>query len=250
MPGHEHDKPERYGGMDPLMAAITGDPVPDEARADPRYLAAHRSATADVALLREQLGLIADALTESAAEEPAPAVVRPLRQPRRRFLPGALRAVGVAAAAVLVVGGGWLVLEAGSGVAGIGASSGSDDSGADEKQAQADAGGPLGDPGYLACARLIVEGDVTAIAPVRGTDEERVTLRVTRSYKPAKSPGTVEFVMEEDVDPLLAEGDHVLVGFAKGAAAPDVWAAGEADIAPEREALTRTLPVAQGIGCE
>ncbi|WP_225813142.1 hypothetical protein [Streptomyces spinosus] len=55
-----------YDGMDALMAAVTGDPLPEEARRDPAFLAAHRAAEADVAVLRDQLVRLAEALTGEA----------------------------------------------------------------------------------------------------------------------------------------------------------------------------------------
>ncbi|MFE9627260.1 hypothetical protein [Streptomyces sp. NPDC006527] len=266
--GHEHENHDDHEAqadhetqinqdapdMDALMMAVTGAPLSDEARADPVFLAAHRAAAADVALLREQLGLLADALTEPVGRTaPEPAPVRPVRAARRRLLPLTLRAVGVAAAGALVLGGGWLVVQAGQGV-GIDASSKSADDGAaaDEKAESSAAGSPLGDPAYLACeARLVVEGDVTDVERVPGTAQERVTLRVTRSYKPERPTTTeVGFVMEEGMDPLLAEGDHVLVGLAKGSASPDVWAVGAADIAAERAAIARAAPSLDGVTCE
>jgi hypothetical protein len=246
-------EPDGPGGLDALMAAITGEPLPDEARADDAFLARHRAATADVTLLREQLAVIADALTgpvpqpvATPAEEPATAPVRPLWPPRRRLLPLALQTVGVAAAGALFVGLGWLVVQSG----GSASDSGAGSTAADQKAAGPAPGGVLGDPGYLACARLVVEGDVTAVVPVSGSGGERVTLRVTRSYKPQRARKEVDFVMGEDMDPLLGEGDHVLVALAKGSASPDVWAVGEAEIAPERAALSRALPEAEGLGCE
>ncbi|MER5430521.1 hypothetical protein [Streptomyces sp. NPDC002588] len=260
MPGQDRDGSEEYGGtygeehageyggMDALMAAVTGESLPEEALADRAYLAAHRSATADVALLREQLRVIADALTEPG-EEPASAVVRPLRRSRRRVLPYALRAVGVAAASALVVGTGWLVVRSGGAVSDSGAGSSADKAAPGDSAAEG-AGGLLGDPGWLACARLVVEGDVTGVVPVSGGGEERVTLRVTRSYKPEKSPGTVDFVLAEDADPPVGEGDHILVGVPRGAAGPDVWVVGEDGIAAGRAALTDALPRADGAGCE
>ena len=57
-----------YEGMDALMAAITDEPLPEGARDDAEFLAEHRSALADIALLREQLRLMGDTL---AAETPA-----------------------------------------------------------------------------------------------------------------------------------------------------------------------------------
>ncbi|MEU5120298.1 hypothetical protein [Streptomyces asoensis] len=246
-------------GMDALMAAVLGVPaagLPEEARADSAYLAAHRSATADVALLREQLGVLADVLT-GPVPEGAPAgdtavAPTPLRRtrPPRRIRPLALRLAGAAAAGALLLGGGWAVVRAG-GFAGVQADKSADSAAADEKaQSSAGAGASmLGDPGYLACARLVVEGEVTAVDRVPGTGRERITLRVTHAWRPASGGPEVGFVMEEDMDPLLAEGDHVLVAIGKGSVTPDVWVVGEADIAPEREALTRALPEAAAARC-
>ncbi|MGW0944106.1 hypothetical protein ACWD4O_16370 [Streptomyces sp. NPDC002623] len=244
------DGHDGHDGMDALMAAILDVPPGDlseEVRADPD----HRSARADVALLREQLGLIADVLTEPVpepAEAPAPAPVRRLR-------PLALRVVGVAAAGALVLGGGWVVVEVGRGAADIASSKSADDSGAaSDERAEASAGGEgalLGDPDYLACARFVVEGDVTDVVRVPGTTRERVTLDVTRSYKPEKpARPEVQFLVEDDMDPLLGEGDHVLVALGKGSATADLWAVGESDIAVEREALARALPDTEGVACE
>ncbi|QJT06869.1 hypothetical protein G9272_16580 [Streptomyces asoensis] len=244
--------------MDALMAAVLDVPpsgLSEEARADSAYLAAHRSATADVALLREQLGVLADVLTEPVREPtpaPAPAPVRQLRPPRR-VRPLALRLVGVAAAGALVLGGGWVVVQVGQGVAGSASSKSADSGAASDEKADASAGDGaslLGDPGYLACARLVVEGEVTDVRRVAGTTRERVTLHVTHAYRPAGSGPEVDFVMEADMDPLLREGDHVLVALSKGSTTPDVWAVGEPDIAPEREALTRALPETEGVTCE
>ncbi|MFF3937915.1 hypothetical protein [Streptomyces phaeofaciens] len=265
-PGREHEPArDSYDGMDALMAALTGAPLSDEARADPGYLAAHGAARADLAVLREQLGLLADTLTEpapapapapesasgSASAERATAVVRPLRRPRR-LVPLALRAVGVAAAGALVVGSGWLVLQAGGGASDDSGATSSADSAAGKIDEEAAAGSAFGDPGYLACAGLVVEGDVTAVEPVPGTADERVTLRVTRSYKPqdaGKEGKEVGFVLTKDMDPLVAEGDHVLVALERGSSSPDVWTVGEDDIAAERSALLRALPQAGDMGC-
>ncbi|ANP55084.1 hypothetical protein J2Z21_003436 [Streptomyces griseochromogenes] len=58
-----------YGGMDALMAAITGEPLPEEAGEDTAFLAEHRSAEADVAVLRERLSWLAEALTGEVLPE-------------------------------------------------------------------------------------------------------------------------------------------------------------------------------------
>ncbi|MEU0860748.1 serine/threonine-protein kinase [Streptomyces griseofuscus] len=57
---------ERYDGggdgLDALMAAITGEPLPEEARRDPAFLAEHRAAQEDLAALRAGLERLATAL--------------------------------------------------------------------------------------------------------------------------------------------------------------------------------------------
>ncbi|MFG2886932.1 hypothetical protein ACGFYV_32365, partial [Streptomyces sp. NPDC048297] len=62
-PAHAEHEDVEYGGMDALMAAITGDPLPPAARQDPGFRAEHRAAEADVAVLRHQLTWLAEALT-------------------------------------------------------------------------------------------------------------------------------------------------------------------------------------------
>ena len=90
---------------------------------------------------------------------------------------------------------------------------------------------------------------MTDVRPLPGTTRERVTLRVTHAYRPAASTPQAAFEMEHDMDPLLATGDHVLVALGRASATPDVWAVGEADIAPERTALARALPGTDALTC-
>lgn len=227
---------------DPLMAVITDEPLTDAARADAAYLAEHRSATADVALLREQLGVLGAVLTEEpdrTAQAPAPVRVRPHR---RRFPVLALGAAGIAAAGATVAGLGWLLVQANGGA------SQNVQSSADEAQSDAKTGGPLGSPEYLACARLVAEGEVTKARPVPGTGEERVTLDVTRSYKPAKGSAEVTFTIPAGAG--LDEGVEVLVTIRHGRTSPDFWLVGEEAIADQRLLLTETLTRAGATPCE
>ncbi|CAM5454432.1 hypothetical protein [Streptomyces griseomycini] len=60
-----------YDGTDALMAAILDEPLPARGRRDPAFLAAHGAAVADLAVLREQLALIGDALAAPAEAAPA-----------------------------------------------------------------------------------------------------------------------------------------------------------------------------------
>ncbi|MFD0310231.1 hypothetical protein [Streptomyces sp. NPDC127119] len=60
-----------YEGIDALLAALTDDPLPAGARDDPEFMAEHRSAVADVALLREQLRIMGDTLADGTPDAEA-----------------------------------------------------------------------------------------------------------------------------------------------------------------------------------
>ncbi len=242
---------DRYEGVDALMAAITDEPLPEGALDDPRAAAEHRAALADVALLREQLGLIGDTLAEAPAAHTEAEVRRlPARNPtahsrRRRPFALALRTLAAAAAATVVVGmGGWLIAQGGAGD-----DSGSGASSADQAKTE-DANESRTAAGYVACARLIVEGTVARVEPVPGTGQDRITVDVERHYKPEKGEDEVVFPMDENVDPRLREGDHVLIGISGDEATPDIWTVGEEDIADERAWILGALPESESLGCE
>ncbi|OIJ90265.1 hypothetical protein [Streptomyces colonosanans] len=219
-----------YDGADALMAAITGEPLPDGAHADAAFMAEHRSARDDVALLREQLGIIGDALAE---QEPGPRA-EPVRvpRPRRTWMrhPGAwsLGVLVAAAVTATVLGMGWLVAQ--------NPVTGSADASSKRAAASDRASG------YLACARLVVEGRVTDVRGVPGSTRERITLAVDRHYVPATGEGEVTFLMDRDTDPRPHKGEHVLVGILGGSKVPDLWVTGEEDIAGERAWILQGLP--------
>jgi len=236
------------------MTAITGDPLPPGARADAAFLAEHRAAEADLAVLREQLGVIGRALAEPPPPAPAPAPVRPVRapaRPRRRAFSLALGGLAVTAAASVMAGLGWLA----AGGAGEGDSASADAGSAAEKQSDTAAPPAFGSPRYLACSRLVAEGETTAVERLPGTSTVRITLRLTRTYLPdEKAPGTKPgaeqvYVVDESVVPGIRAGDPVLVGVPRDARQPDFWAVGERDIAPERAGITAALPEARGLAC-
>ncbi|QOV38294.1 hypothetical protein IM697_07875 [Streptomyces ferrugineus] len=242
-------------GVDALMAAITGEPLPEEARADAALLAEHRSAVADVALLREQLGLIGDALAEPPppppAPEPQPAPARTPSRARRRFLAVGLGSLAVAAAASVLAGMGWLLTQAGGG-----ADSDEGASTADKSAPSEQSGGTaFGSPRYLACARLVAEGRATSVERLPGTTSMRITLHMTRYYKPdtsdkqGKGEEELTFVVDETLVPGLRRGDQVLIGIARGERQPDFWAVGERNIAPERAWITASLSEARELTC-
>ncbi|MFI5853613.1 hypothetical protein [Streptomyces parvulus] len=246
--GHDaRDGRDGHDGHDALMAAITGDPGPPPG-ADPDVRGAYLSASADVALLREQLGIIGRSLSEPP---PAPqaAAAAPAR-PRRRPFALALGALAVACAGTLVAGLGWLVAQGGSGASDNGADKGV---ASDEGAGSAASGIAFGSPRYLACARLVAEGTVTGAAPVPGTGRHRITLDVTRAYK-ADGPG------ERDGEPLTFElddavarpapGDRVLIGIPRYGDAPDTVITGSAAVAAERAVIKASLAESRTLTCD
>ncbi|MER5217455.1 hypothetical protein ABT063_44785 [Streptomyces sp. NPDC002838] len=230
-----------HAGPDALMAAITDEPLTDEARADAAFMAEHRSATADVALLREQLGIIGRTLGEPP-KAPEPVPVRPYRS-RRRALNLAFGTLAVAAAAAVVAGMGWLLAQAGGG---IGATSDSGDSAASKQEA----GTRFGSPRYLACARTVVEGTVTGVERLPGTDTLRVAVHVTRHYKPAKGEEELVFVIDRYDVTRVEQGDPVLLGIPQDAAVPDHWVVGAENVARERAWITGSLAESRELTCE
>lgn len=239
-------------GVDALMAAVTDEPLTDEARADAAFMAEHSSALADVALLREQLGIIGHALAGPPAPAPepppapAPDPVR-VRQPsraRRGVFAVAFGGLAVAAGASVLAGLGWLLTQAGGDASDAGAGVAAD------KQASEAAGGTaFGSPRYLACTRLVAEGKATSVERLPGTTSLRVTLHLTRYYKPDKGEPELTFVVDENIVPGLRAGDQVLLGIPLGARQPDFWAVGEQNIAPERAWITASLSEARKLTC-
>jgi anti-sigma factor RsiW len=234
-------------GADALMAAITGEPLTDEVRADAAFMAEHDSAAADLALLREQLDMIGHALAEPPAPEPSPAPA-PVRQPtraRRRIFTVALGSLAVAAAASVLAGMGWLLTQAGSGADSDAGASKADQAVPSMQSGDTD----FGSPHYLACSRVVAEGRATSVEQVPGAASVRVTLDMTRYYKPDKGERELTFVVDENLVPGLRKGDQVLIGIPQGASRPDFWAVGEQDIAPERAWITASLSKARELGC-
>jgi hypothetical protein len=149
------------------------------------------------------------------------------------------------------MGMGWLVVQAGAGARDGAASGVKADKGAESAQKSL---GPLGSPAYLACTRLLVEGTVTDVVPGPRSGEERVTLDVTRSYRPTDGSGDQATFVKGDVPAFggprsLSEGDHVLVAVPRRGEAADLWFVGEQDIAPQRRAIAEALPQARATTC-
>ncbi|MFF4485058.1 hypothetical protein ACFY0F_00960 [Streptomyces sp. NPDC001544] len=229
--------------LDALMAVLADEPLPGEARADAAFMAGHRAATADVALLREQLGIIGDALAgpeprPRPATRAAPAGERWYRHPGVRTL--SFGALVTAAVASVVLGLGWLVVS-NHGVNEVSGGSASDKS---------VSGGSAHAPARFGCPDLVVEGDITKVQRVPGTDEDRVTLRVTRHYVPEKGKGEVTFLVARETVPDPRPGQHVLAALHKGLAQPARWLTDTTEITRERAAYTKKPPKPGPTTCE
>ncbi|WP_051804719.1 hypothetical protein [Streptomyces griseus] len=130
-------------------------------------------ALADVALIREQLGVLAAALTAPPEAEPpgaAPSGVAPpgVVRARRRGRAVAWALAACLALGVLGTGGAWLASRPGTSSGGLGA--------ADAK---------LTPGGVVACATDVAEGTVLRAEPTGEEGEFRVVLRVERRSRPA-----------------------------------------------------------------
>ncbi|MFD4560686.1 hypothetical protein ACFWP5_41295 [Streptomyces sp. NPDC058469] len=239
-----------YDGVDALMAAITDEPLPEAARADAGFMAEHTVATAEVALLREQLGLIGHALSEPRPQpEPeAPPKPKPVREvrPARRRHPGlrvlAYGTLATAVVATMITGLAWLVAHNGiSGSASSSADQGAKTSSGSAQDKAPEASGALSDPElYVACSRLLVEGTVTEVRP-SSDPRKRVTLAVTRSYRPAHGPADVTVVLAAGAQPAPRQGQHVLVGVPKGSETATLWAVGDDAVATDGAAIVEAL---------
>ena len=225
---------------DALMAALTGEPLPDDT--DPAFRAEHREATADIALLCEQLALIGDALAQQPRPAPRPAPVRPSRvrvwAPKVAF--GTLVAAMVAS---VVTGLGWLVATGGNDSADAGSAA------SDKSQMDTEAG-RFGSPHYLACTRLVVEGKVASVERLADQVQLRITVDVVRYYKQdMKGPKQLTYVVDDTFVDGLHKGDRVLFGVLQGDAVPDHWVVGEKEVARERAWVQASLPQSRDLPC-
>ncbi|WP_405663804.1 hypothetical protein [Streptomyces sp. RK9] len=259
---------ESDDAVDALALAVTDTPVPDAVRGDERFMAEHAAAVADVEALREQLRIVGDTLARGpqAPDGPAPALppATPFRQPgaaRRR----AVLALAAALAAGMLGGLVWLGANAGTGdgdMAGgdakhrapnlsAGESAPDASRAPDEAQDDADGSGESRSrEGYVACARLIVEGTVHRVDALPGGTRDRITFDVSRYFKPAEGKRRITFVMsvDTDVDPRLRAGDRALIGIPEGGSMPDLWTTGKG-IATDRAWIEKALPGARGMKC-
>ncbi|MGY0024054.1 hypothetical protein [Streptomyces sp. cg35] len=221
-----------------LLLAVSGEPLPDD---DPDAAAV----AADVALLRDQVRGLGDALAAREAPKRAAVPAPPVR--RRRAL--RLAAGGLVAACGLSVATGlvWLLAQSGTMNQTSGAS---DKSAADSGKSAGGANADMSPEGFVACSRVIAEGTVVKVEQIPGTGQDRITLRVTRSVKPESGAAkTLTFPMDHDVDPRLKPGDRPLITIPLGGRQPDNWSLGK-DRERLRTMVLKALPGSRALHCD
>ncbi|MEU8560308.1 hypothetical protein AB0C45_02325 [Streptomyces cyaneofuscatus] len=208
---------------DELMAVLMAGPPPEgDAEA-----AAYRAAERDMALLREELGLLGDLLArEEPGTAPPPVAVSPPPRPRWRR-PGVL--VLAASAALL------------AGAAGVGllwtAARPADDGLA-----------KLTEAGLVSCARVIADGTVTAVEPAGA--RLRVVLTADRFLKP-DAPGTdrVEFLIPRNEAAGFPPGASMVVSVSRFEDEPVMGFTGGGR-AEAWEWMAAALPESRSTPCE
>ncbi|WP_306323093.1 MULTISPECIES: hypothetical protein [unclassified Streptomyces] len=212
-----------------LMLAVTGEPLPDDdARA--------AELAADVALLRDQVRGLGDALASRPDREPVP--VR-----RRRPLRLAFGGLVAACVASLFAGLVWL---------GVTAPGDSGDLGASDKSAAKDSGGQTGysPEMHIACSRVLVEGRVISVT-ARDDGDVRVVLKVKRYYRPERSARehptfavTLDGLARQDLKP----GTYTLIRTPVHPEDRQDWETGWG-VGDARKDILRALPGARDLKC-
>ncbi|GAA2663293.1 hypothetical protein [Streptomyces vastus] len=259
---------------DALLAAITDEPLPQEALDDPEFMAEHRAALADVAALREQLLFMGEALaaeserSQAAPVSPGPAGVKApgpaevkAKPPKpaarswqpRRYAGLALGALVVAMGTTLLGGLVWLGVQNGGG-GDAGASS------ADSAAGRAEGGGddtaadsgekPFSPEMYIACSKVLVEGTVQNVTP-RDDGDVRVVLEVKRYLRPERTVAehpTIAVNLYGSARADLKVGVDALVRVPIHTQEPQDWKVGP-EAAEDRDGLVDALPGAHGLKC-
>jgi hypothetical protein len=277
---------EGDSAADALLAAITDEPLPEGAHDDAEFMAEHRSATADVALLREQLRIMGDTLAmesgravdtgravesghavngardkqperperperpeqpEQPAVTPAPhRPPKPRRTRRRRYAGVALGALAAAMGTAMLGGLVWM------GAQGTSDSAGS--TGSDESRAQVEdsSGGKSATSPemHIACSKVLVEGTVQSITPT-GDGNVRVALKVKRYYRPEQSVTdhpTITVTLLDSAREDLKVGTYTLIRVPVYPEDRQDWETGWG-VGDAREGILDALPGARGLEC-
>ncbi|MEV4877081.1 hypothetical protein [Streptomyces cyaneofuscatus] len=207
---------------DELMVVLMAGPAPEgDAEA-----ARHRAVEQDVAVLREQLGLLGDLLAAETPGAAPPSVVVTPRRPRwqRRGL------LALAASAAVLAGA------AGIGLAWMAA------------QPEDDGMAKLTEAGIVSCARVVAEGRVTAVEPAGA--RLRVVLTADRFLKP-DAPGAdkVEFSIPKNEAAGFPLGASMLVSISRFEGEPVMGFTG-AERQEAWEWMSAALPESRSTPCD
>ncbi|NGO48088.1 hypothetical protein [Streptomyces ureilyticus] len=259
MAGYEAEGDAR---TDALLAAITDEPLSQEALDDPEFMAEHRSAVADVAALREQLMVMGEALAAESERSPAdtvpvttPKPAKPARswQPRR-YAGLAVGALVIAMGTTLLGGLVWLgVQNSGGGDAGVSSDSaaGKAESSSGEDTARNEQGEkPFAPEPYIACSKVLVQGTVLSVTR-RDDGDVRVVLEVKRYLRPERTVAehpTIAVNLYDSARADLKVGVDALVRVPIHTQEPQEWKVGP-EAADARDELVDALPGAHGLKC-
>ncbi|GAB2954672.1 hypothetical protein GCM10023080_011940 [Streptomyces pseudoechinosporeus] len=245
---------------DALLAAITDEPLPQEALDDPEFMAEHRSAMADVAELREQLLFMGEALAaESERSQADPAPARTAKPPKRaarswqprRYAGLALGALVVALGTTLLGGLVWLGVQSGGGAeAGSDSAASRAESGSGDDTAADSGEKPFSPEMHIACSKVLVEGTVLSVTP-RDDGDVRVVLEVKRYFRPERTVAeqpTIAVNLYGSARADLKVGVDALVRVPLHTQEPQEWKVGP-EAAEDRDGLVDALPGAHGLKC-
>ncbi|WP_328771570.1 hypothetical protein [Streptomyces sp. NBC_00286] len=262
MAGYEAEGDAR---TDALLAAITDEPLSQEALDDPEFMAEHRLAVADVAALREQLMFMGEALaaeSEPSQAEPVPArtakPAKPAKPARswqpRRYAGLAVGALVIAMGTTLLGGLVWLgVQNSGGGDAGTSSadsaagkaeSSSGEDTATDERGEK-----PFSPELYIACSKVLVQGTVLSVTR-RDEGDVRVVLEAKRYLRPEQTVAehpTIAVNLSDSARDLKV-GVDALVRVPVHTQEVQEWKVGP-EAAEFSERLIDALPGAHGLKC-
>jgi hypothetical protein len=244
---------------DALLAAITDEPLPQEALNDPEFMAEHRSAVADVAALREQLMVMGDTLAAESERSPADTVpvttARPAKPARswqpRRYAGLAVGALVIATGTTLLGGLVWLgVQNSGGGDAGVSSDSAAGKAESSSGEDTATGKAPYSPETYIACSKVLVQGTVLSVTR-RDDGDVRVVLEAKRYLRPEQTVAehpTIAVNLYDSARADLKVGVEALVRVPVHTQEPQEWKVGP-EAADARDELVDALPGAHGLKC-
>lgn len=188
---------------DPLAYLLDDDPVPDDVRADPRFA----DAQADVEAIKRGLHLV------------AAATPKPPRAQRGRWNGNVILAVA-ACTLVAVTFGGLVAAPSFFGPTATNSSAGQGSAGSGTQgepppkaapSAPFNGGADLTEEGLVSCATLIVDGIITDVQPGPTSDTNKLTVNITRVYKPASAESQLTTTVYKNEGQRIGAAAFVIV---------------------------------------